>query len=106
MELGSHDFYVTTSVTRNDEVLVGLTSWSPAPARRLWTAPPHEPRPQAYPRRRGRSLAGTVTLQQRRQLGDVGRNAPRLILREQTGGRSPTGLFLEIDLGQRLAAGA
>jgi hypothetical protein len=45
-----------------------------------------------------------LTAHQLRQLGDVGSDAPRLVLREQLGRRAPAGLILEIDIGKRLAA--
>jgi hypothetical protein len=37
------------------------------------------------------------------QLGDIRRDPPRLVLREQLGRRSPAGLILEIDIGKRAA---
>jgi hypothetical protein len=44
---------------------------------------------------RGRSAA---LPQQLRQLRDIRRNAPRLVLCREIGGRSPAGLVLKIDL--------
>jgi hypothetical protein len=44
----------------------------------------------------------SLLLQQIRQLGDVGRNPPRLILAEQLGRRSPPRLLLEMDIGKPL----
>jgi len=38
------------------------------------------------------------------QFGDIRRDPPRLVLRELLGRRSPAGLILEIDAGERLAA--
>jgi hypothetical protein len=43
--------------------------------------------------------------QQLRQLGDVGRNPPRLVAGEQLARGAPTGLILTIDEGQRLLVG-
>jgi hypothetical protein len=43
--------------------------------------------------------------QQLRQLGDVGRDPPRLIERHQLGRRSPAGFLLVIDEGELLAVG-
>ena len=40
--------------------------------------------------------------EQLRQLGDVGRDAPRFIAREQIGRCASSGLGLEIDVSQRL----
>jgi hypothetical protein len=42
--------------------------------------------------------------QQLRQLRHVDRNPPRLVLREQLGGRAPAGLLLEINVSELLAA--
>jgi hypothetical protein len=42
---------------------------------------------------------------QLRQLGDVGGDAPGLVAGWQLGRRAPTGLFLEIDVGERLTGG-
>src|SRR5205807_5032972 len=39
------------------------------------------------------------------QLGDVGRDPPRLVPRHQVRRRSPARLILEIDVGQRVAVG-
>jgi len=36
------------------------------------------------------------------QLGDIRRDPPRLIFREQLGRRSPAGLVLEVDIGELL----
>ena len=44
-------------------------------------------------------------LQQLRQLGDVGGDAPRLVAGEEVGGSAPAGLLLEIDVGERLPVG-
>ena len=38
------------------------------------------------------------------QFGDIRRDPPRLVLRELLGRRSPAGLILEIDIGERVAA--
>jgi len=43
--------------------------------------------------------------QQLRQLGDIAGDPPRLIFREQLGGRSPARLILEIDI-RKLLPGA
>jgi hypothetical protein len=43
-------------------------------------------------------------LQQLQQLGDIRRNPPRLVLREQLGGRAAAGLLLEINVSELLAA--
>jgi hypothetical protein len=43
-----------------------------------------------------------VSVNYLRQLGDIGRNPPRLILGEQLGGRAPTRLLLEIDVSELL----
>jgi hypothetical protein len=40
--------------------------------------------------------------QQLRQLGDVGRDAPRIVAGEELGRRSPSRLVLEIDVGECL----
>jgi hypothetical protein len=42
---------------------------------------------------------------QLRQLGDIRRDAPRFILREQLGRRSAARLFLEIGIGELLPGG-
>jgi hypothetical protein len=42
--------------------------------------------------------------QQLRQLRYIDPNPPRLVLREQLGGRSPAGLLLEINVSELLAA--
>ena len=51
-----------------------------------------------------RSRASGAIAQQRRQLGDVGSDPPRLVARQQLCRRSPAGLLLEIDVRQRLPA--
>jgi hypothetical protein len=38
------------------------------------------------------------------QLGDIRRDPPRFVFREQLGGRSPARLILEIDVGKSLPA--
>ena len=43
--------------------------------------------------------------QQLRQLGDVGGDPPHLVAGEELGRRSPTGLLLAIDVGERLPVG-
>lgn len=43
--------------------------------------------------------------QQVGKLGDVHRNAPRFVLGHELGRRAPAGLFLVIDIGQRLPVG-
>ena len=53
----------------------------------------------------GRPLVVSGVAQQLRQLGDVHGDAPRFIAGEQLRGRAPTGLLLEIDVGERLPVG-
>ena len=45
----------------------------------------------------------TRLAEQRRQLGDVGSDLPRIVARKQLCCRSPAGVILEIDVGQRLS---
>ena len=45
---------------------------------------------------------GLWLAQQLRQLGDVGGDAPGLVAGEQVRRRAPSGLILEIDVGERL----
>src|SRR5581483_2592574 len=47
----------------------------------------------------------SAALQQVRQLGDIRRDAPRLVLGHELGSRSPAGLLLVIDIRQRLPVG-
>jgi hypothetical protein len=51
---------------------------------------------------RGALRAAVLPPQQLRQLGDVGRDASRFVAGKQLGGRSPTGLILEIHIRDRL----
>jgi hypothetical protein len=46
---------------------------------------------------------GPRMTQQLRQLGDIRRDPPRLIFREQLGRRSPARLVLEVDVSELLA---
>jgi hypothetical protein len=51
---------------------------------------------------------GTMTYvtglaEQRRQLCDIGSNLPRIVARQELCYRSPAGVILEIDVGQRLS---
>jgi hypothetical protein len=56
-------------------------------------------------RRSGRGRKRSSLALQLRQLGDVGGDAPRLVLSEQLGRGASSRLLLEIDVGERLPVG-
>ena len=49
-----------------------------------------------------RAFLRLLLTQQLRQLGEVNRQPPRLVLGQQIGGRAPAGLMIEIDVSQGL----
>jgi hypothetical protein len=57
------------------------------------------------PRRDRTSFASAPLLQQLRQLGDVGGDAPGFVAGEEVRRRATTRLLLEIDVGERLPVG-
>ena len=67
-----------------------------------------EPRPRwgslnrFHVRALGHASLSAAAKQQSRQPDDVGCNPPRLVARHQCRRRAPTGLILEIDVGERL----